>query len=261
MKYLAVTSFSEDGYKKYGATMITSFIKHWDGFLWVFTDEPMELLEEHKNAEKVSFFDMRMMCPTQLAFEQRHQSPICHGIFGGTYNYRFDAVRFSHKPAAILGALEYAEKVGTMPETLIWFDGDTVLKNPIPEAFLKAKFPAWAQVGRFTRKPPNHTECGIVAYRTSVENVRNFIKIFWQTYEKDALFMCQAWDDSSILDVLMQSAEKDGFVRGINLGDELSHGTAHPIVNSEWFKYIDHLKGARKDAGASFPSDIVIESK
>lgn len=261
MKYLAVTSFNEDGYKKYGATMITSFIKNWGGNLWVFTDKPIELLEEHKNAEKVSFFDMREICPGQLEFEQRHQSPICNGLFGKTYNYRFDAIRFSHKPAAILGALIVAEKIGQTPETLIWFDGDTVLKQPLTEEFLKAKFPVWAHVGRFTRKPPNHTEGGIVAYRTSVEDVRSFIRIFWQTYATDAIFMCQAWDDCSILDLIMQNAEKSGFIRGINLGDDLSQNTAHPIVNSDWFKFIDHLKGNRKDAGASYPSDIVSESK
>ena len=51
---------------------------------------------------------------------------------------------------------------------------------------------------------------------------------------------------------------KDGMVRAVNLGDDLSFNTSHPIVNSDWRGYVDHLKGARKQAGASYSSDVVV---
>jgi hypothetical protein len=49
-------------------------------------------------------------------------------------------------------------------------------------------------------------------------------------------------------------------VRAVNLGDDLSFNTSHPIVNSDWRGYVDHLKGARKQAGASYSSDVVVQA-
>lgn len=267
MNYLVVTSFSREGFYQYGKQMIKSFQENWNDInckLWVFVDDfPDEAFQTDVDrvldaSPNVEFFDMSVVALQQSSFETRHQSPICHGIFGNLYDYRFDAVRFSHKPAAIEAALRLSEGEGNTPDVLIWLDGDTVFKKPLTNEFLEDKFPSWADIGRFSRKQM-HTEGGIVFYRTSNPHVCAFIRIFWQTYQLDQVFRLEAWDDCSVLDVLIAGAEKDGFARPVNLGDDFSELTAHPIVNSDWFQYVDHLKGNRKQVGQSHDSDFVVK--
>jgi hypothetical protein len=257
LKYMAVTSFSQEGYNSYGRKMIESFIQNVDENinLIVYTDDFLSDVDpSHEEHPRITFKSMRQDAPGQMAFEERHQSPICHGRFGTFYDYRFDAVRFSHKPAAILAAYDFAPDT----DVLIWFDADTVFKKPLTTAFLDKKFPTWAHVGYFPRHE-NHMEGGIITFRSSHDNVKAFLRIMWQVYEQDQLFRLDGWTDCHVIESLIAGAQKDGFLRAVNLGDDVSKGTHHPIVNSEWFKYVDHLKGARKEAGASYESDIQVQ--
>jgi hypothetical protein len=253
MKYAAVTSFNQDGYDKYGSRMIESFLENMPSCidLLVFTDT--DILHSVTNP-RVRFVSLEEAMPAQKEFEDRHNSPVCHGIFGDVYDYRFDAVKFSHKPAAICAASRLLETSDI--DVLIWFDGDIIFKQPVSIDFLNEKFPEWVHVGHFGRTQ-NHTEGGVIMFRISDRNVRAFIEIFWKTYETDQLFRIPAWTDCHIFDVLAHGAKQDGFLRIQELGDEVSQNTQHPIVNSEWFPYLDHLKGNRKDTGQSHDSDFV----
>ena len=257
MKRILVTSFNQDGYEAYGRNMIESYIANPvpDGELWVYTDHP--LLHDTRATDLVQFFVLGTEMPSQIEFKERHRSPICHGKFGKFYDYRFDAVKFSHKPAALAAALANVVAEGEKPELLIWFDGDTVFKKPIDEFFLNERFPPWAHIGHFPRKD-NHTEGGILVFRITNENVAAMLRIFWQVYVEDQVFRLPGWTDCHVFDALVAGASKESAVRPVNLGDDLSFNTSHPIVNSAWRAYVDHLKGARKQAGASFPSDVVV---
>lgn len=258
MSLLAITSFSQEGYDLYGKNMIRSFVDNVDGTLVVFTDEPLEDIE--LVSDKVSYRVLNWDFPSQVEFENRHNSPICHGRFGGTYDYRFDAVKFSHKPAAIAVTARLIEDgILPKPDVLMWLDGDTVFKAPIPQSFLDAKFPVWAHVGTFTRDN-NHMEGGIILMRYAHENIPVFIRILWECYEHDQVFRLPAWTDCHVMDELIEGAKKDGFLRHVNLGDDVSFFTPHPIVNSDWFRYVDHLKGARKEAGQSFETDFFVKA-
>lgn len=257
MTLLAVTSFSQEGYDLYGRTMIKTFLENIDGDLVVFTDEP--LLEIETQSPRVHYRVLNWDFPEQVSFEMRHHSPICHGRFGDLYDYRFDAVKFSHKPAAIAAAAKLITS-GNLPapEILMWLDGDTVFKSHLPQEFLDKVFPSWAHFGHFTRNN-NHMEGGIILFRYSYENVQVFIRLMWECYGHDQLFRMPAWTDCHVMDILAAGATQDGFLRVVNLGDDASFFTQHPIVNSEWRRYVDHLKGARKETGQSFDSDFIVK--
>ena len=45
----------------------------------------------------------------------------------------------------------------------------------------------------------------------------------------------------------------------LNWGAGLIKGEGHPIINSQWGAYIDHLKGGRKHLGKSKASDLIIQ--
>jgi hypothetical protein len=257
MQYLFVTSFHPSAYDLYGGRMIESFVANTDDdmHLWVFTDTRLPEAPTHA---RVTFIVLDEYFPDQLAFEMRHNSPICRGKFGNFYDYRFDAVKFSHKPAALAAALKRMEEGDYRPETLVWLDADTVFKKPLVKSFLEDKFPSWAHVGHFQRDE-NHTEGGIIMFRTSNERVGAFLRIFWAAFDQDRVFLMPAWTDCHVFDILLAGAKQDGFLRPVNLGDEMSAATNHPIVNSEWFQYVDHLKGDRKENGASYESDIQVK--
>jgi hypothetical protein len=258
MKLVAVTSFSQEGYDLYGKKMVQSFVENVDGFLIVYTDAPLQDIEITN--VKVSYRVLNWEFPEQVTFEDRHQSPICHGQFGGSYDYRFDAVKFSHKPAAIAAASRLIESGEVeKPDVLMWLDGDTLFKAPLPVEFLNSCFPAWAHIGTFTRDN-NHMEGGIIMMRYSHENVPVFTRILWECYAHDQVFRLPAWTDCHVMDVLIEGAKRDGFLRHVNLGDDASFFTSHPIVNSPWFQYVDHLKGARKEAGQSFETDFLVKA-
>ena len=36
-------------------------------------------------------------------------------------------------------------------------------------------------------------------------------------------------------------------------------GEGHPLINSQWGAFLDHLKGKRKDTGKSLKTDLVVE--
>lgn len=261
MKYLAVTSFSQEGYEAYGRNMIASYLAHpiHDSELWVFSDTV--LLHDTEDTPFVKFFALDEEVRTLSEFKARHNSPVVHGCFGRTYDYRFDAVKFSHKPATLAAAngLVSLLEQKDQPEVLVWFDGDTVFKQSLSDSFLVDKFPTWAHIGHFPRNN-NHTEAGILMFRISHANVAAMLRIFWQVYVEDQVFRLPAWTDCHVFDTLMAGGVKDGLVRSINLGDDISFNTSHPIVNSDWRGYVDHLKGARKQAGASFDSDVVVQA-
>lgn len=252
MKYATVTSFNQDGYDLYGRKMIESFLEYVpeEINLVVYSDET---LNHDIVSDRVTFLSLAEEMPEQVEFENRHNSPICHGRFGVHYDYRFDAVKFSHKPAAICAAMR---RQPADIDVLIWLDGDIVFKQPMTYEFLEEKFPEWIHVGHFARVN-NHTEAGVLMFRISEKNVRAFLEIFWKTYVADQVFRLPAWTDCHVLDVLINGAKQDGFLRVQNLGDDTSQVTAHPIVNSDWFPFLDHLKGDRKLTGSSHDSDIV----
>ena len=39
----------------------------------------------------------------------------------------------------------------------------------------------------------------------------------------------------------------------------MSNGEGHPLINSEWGAYLDHLKGSRKDSGRSKLTDLKVK--
>jgi len=248
---------NQTGYHVYGKHMIESFLANGpkDSRLMVFSDKG---LDDPIQNERIEYFDLSKEMPSQLEFEKRHNSPICHGQFANEYDYRFDAVKFSHKPATIYAASQILTNREVMPDILFWIDGDIVFKQPLDEDFLNEKFPSWVQVGYFPRHK-NHTEGGFIAFRFPHENTRKFIQFMWEAYMNDQIFRLPAWTDCHVFDAIVNGAVKDGFFRAVNLGDEISVNTSHPIVNSDWYKYIDHLKGNRKKLGASPAEDRVVE--
>jgi hypothetical protein len=50
-------------------------------------------------------------------------------------------------------------------------------------------------------------------------------------------------------------------MKELNWSKGLVKGEGHPLINSAWGAYLDHLKGDRKDIGRSKSKDLLVARK
>lgn len=258
--YLCITSMSIPIYEQYGRKMIASWLSAWSHLnatlVVYFDDVPPEDFEDGPNLYAAS---LRVEMPQLFNFQLRHQSPICSGRFGDVYSYRHDAKKFAFKVASVAASIcghDYTNPHET--DILIWLDADTVWLKPMTDDFLNNVFPNDAHIGIFQRHA-YHTECGIVFYNIRLPIAEQLIEQYWNLYHTDRIFLLPYWNDCDVLDALVAShAKAKTGLQIYNLGTPASIYAAHPIINSPWGHYVDHLKGDRKEVGASRPSDRVL---
>ena len=82
MKYLAITSFSQEGYEAYGRNMIESYLANplADSQLWVFSDTA--LLHDTEDTPLVKFFALDEEATSLTEFKARHNSPVVQVALG-----------------------------------------------------------------------------------------------------------------------------------------------------------------------------------
>lgn len=173
-------------------------------------------------------------------FKQRHRHR-------PTDNYRFDAVRFAHKVAAI----DLAFRHGTA-DYLIWMDADCVTHAPVDPQWL-SDLSQGADFALLKRKA-KYSECGFLMFRRNAAGgalVANMCDL----YRTDELFWLAEWHDSWAFDHIRKWMEDRVGLRVASLSGA-AESTGHPLVNGPLGARLDHLKGRRKQRGKSLPSDL-----
>ena len=161
--------------------------------------------------------------------------------------FKWDAVRFSHKVYAI-----FAEAKVTDADWIIWMDADTVCHSPISLGFISAMF---TQDLCFLGRRGKYTECGLYGINLFSSNGQEFLKTFENYYNNDTIFTFAEWHDSYVFDEVRRAVpcqERDWT-------GHLITGEGHPLINSEWGAYLDHLKGDRKTLGRSKAKDLKVK--
>jgi hypothetical protein len=69
------------------------------------------------------------------------------------------------------------------------------------------------------------------------------------------IFKLREWHDSFVFDAVRNQMK----LRELNWSYGLIKGEGHPLINSEWGKYLDHLKGERKLLGRSKLTDLKVK--
>jgi hypothetical protein len=165
--------------------------------------------------------------------------------------FKWDAVRFAHKVYSIFHCAK-----NTKTDWLFWMDADTVCHSPITEQDLARLCPDSVDLCFLGRKG-KFSECGLYAMNLGSGATQVFLKHFQWMYDaaEHGIFQQDEWHDSFIFDVVRRHT-------GLNEFDWSSHlitGEGHPLINSDWGAYLDHLKGARKDQGRSRGSDLKVK--
>ena len=261
-----VTSCSTAGWALYGQRFVTSFIKHWpqDVVLHIVSEDMLPVTPyqaPHSGLpRKVVFWPLLRSEPVR-AFLDRctgaegwkaglAQHPRPPGIGKNWrdtsgYNFRFDAYKFSKKVFAI----EMVASALGDDAQLYWIDADAYTHAPVPVELLDRVLPSTYALSCLARQG-YHSECGFVGYNLKHSATRHFIQSFAALYHKDAVFQLAEWHDSWVFDWTRNKLQTATY--GI---PHKSKG--HPFINSELGRYMDHLKGKRKDRGASHKSEQI----
>jgi len=87
---------------------------------------------------------------------------------------------------------------------------------------------------------------------------RAWLQEFQLAYDSGRLMTMAEWNDCWVFDETrteVQAANPQW--RQLNWSAGLIRGEGHPLINTAWGAYLDHLKGKRKDTGRSNAKDLV----
>ncbi len=220
-----VTTYARHHWETHAHRCVETFGEFWSGVrLLTYLDE-----------------DLEARSSWLAAFKARH-------AHRPTDNYRFDAVRFAHKVAAI----ELAMQDGGA-DALIWLDADCVTHAPVDGEWLSGLIGGadFAYLPRARKYP----ECGFMIFRRNHAG-RALVRRVAEQYEFDGLFGMAEWHDSWVIEQIRAGMVADGVLRCVSLSGDAEHA-GHPLINGPLGERLDHLKGKRKAIGKSKPTDLV----
>jgi hypothetical protein len=256
MKYTVCTTFNADGYAKYGQRMIQTFLKTWPVDLVVYAED----CSVTETAPNLVVRDIIMV--SELAtFKQRWQGvpkatgdvstdPIRSRRKDAGKGFKWDAVRFSHKVYSIFHCAK-----NTQTDWLIWMDADTVCHSPITVNDLERLCPVTTDLC-FLGRRGKYTECGLYAMNLRSPATQLFLQKFQHMYDhaEHGIFDLAEWHDSFVFDAVRQKVK----LNELDWSSHLITGEGHPLINSDWGAYLDHLQGDRKTLGKSKPKDLKV---
>jgi len=99
-------------------------------------------------------------------------------------------------------------------------------------------------------------------------NVLEFLKEFQRAYDdaegKGGIFSMAEWHDSYVFDCVksrvpnLRQHDWAASLQDLRPRAGMSRGEGHPLINSDWGAYLDHLKGGRKELGKSKRDDLKV---
>lgn len=267
MKYSVVTTFNADGYKKYGKRMIQTWLANWP------TQTELIVYAENcavdESAPNLRVLDLEFASPELVAFKNRWRDvPKANGDISAITGlnqrkdfkkqFKWNAVRFSHKVYAIFHAAKTSNA-----NWLIWMDADMVCHSPVLESDLNRLIPTHTDLCYLGRSG-KFSECGLYAMKLRTPAMDQFLSEFQRVYDhaETGIFQLAEWHDSFVFDSvrvripsLVQHNWSESLI-DLRASKTNSVGEGHPLINTEWGEYLDHLKGSRKDMGRSERADL-----
>lgn len=259
MKYTVVTTFNAAGYEKYGQHMIQTFLKNWPSDVQLVVYSEGAVVTE--SAPNLQVLDLETASPELVTFKNCWRNvPKANGDVSADpvrskrkdsgKGFKWDAIRFAHKVYSIFHC---AKNISS--DWLIWMDADTVCHSPITVADLDKLCPDINDLC-FLGRRGKYTECGLYAMNLKHSSIDRFLWDFQRMYDQaeTGIFYLVEWHDSFVFDAVRKNHQ----LRELDWSSHIIAGEGHPLINSDWGAYLDHLKGARKDQGRSKASDLKV---
>jgi hypothetical protein len=260
MKISVVTTFHKAGYDTYGKRMIETFLKNWPSevTLYVYAEDCLvtesapnlivkDLIES--SSELKSFKTIWKDVPK--ANGDVSNDPVRSQRKDSGKGFKWDAVRFAHKVYSIFACAQECDS-----DMLLWMDADTICHSPITILDLERLCPADRDIC-FLGRRGKYTECGLYALNLQKPAAQLFLSRFQQYYDdaENGIFTLEEWHDSYVFDAVRKTVA----MNELDWSSHLISGEGHPLINSDWGAWLDHLKGDRKSLGRSKSSDLKVQ--
>lgn len=252
-----LTSFHRAGFEAHGRQMLESFDRFWPSEVQMYAYS--EDCHPRFASERILVRDLLQCSRDLVAFRERHRSnPRAHGWTERRYRlvvqwhkmriklrrvqakdtYRWQAVRFCHKPFAIFHAARHVEA-----DILFWLDADMLMRDQITPEVIRWLIPPDAMLSCIKR--PKFSDCCIIGFNLRHPRIGDFFEHFRQLYVSDKLFRYREYHDSYLFDIVRQKFERQGcLTHDMSEGVGTLHG--HVFDHCRLGRYMDHLKGVRK---------------
>ncbi len=261
MSYAVVTTFHAAGYQKYANRMINTFLQTWPQSVTLYT-YPQDCVVTQQ-APNLVVRDLHASIPELMQFKQKWQhdprargevatGPVDRKGKAPGLGFRWDAIRFSHKVYSVCHAA-----CNTTADVLFWMDADMVCHTPITVDFIASQVPP--QVGlAYLGREKKFTECGLYAMNLRDPVTQIWLGEFQLAYNSGRLMTMSEWNDCWVFDITRDEVKARHPEWGLlNWGQGMIRGEGHPLINTAWGAYLDHLKGRRKDSGRSQAKDLL----
>jgi len=260
MKYTVCTTFNASGYEKYGRRMIQTFLQAWPREVQLVVYAEGCAVSE--SAPNLIVHDLATASPELVAFKNTWQGvPKANGDVSRDLvrskrkdvgkGFKWDAVRFAHKVYAIFHCSQTARSTW-----LLWMDADTICHSPITIENIAKLCPVTTDLC-FLGRRGKFSECGLYAMNLTSPATRLFLTKFQQAYDdaENGIFKLDEWHDSFVFDAVRRGSN----LVELDWSSHLITGEGHPLINSEWGAWLDHLKGTRKNLGRSKQVDLKVK--
>lgn len=231
MSLTIITSMTEAIWRETGRQMAESTMEGWRAV----TGERLHLYAEGFWPLHPLVRSMRL--PEWVtAFKERHRNIAgARGMATGAYDFRFDAVKFCNKVAAIEDAMKRAST-----DYLVWLDADTVTHQPVTMEWLRPFLPREEALSWLDRDSM-YPECGVLIFNRQSTEAHKAVAEWRRLYESRDVFALRETHDSF---VLQHVVEKRGTPWRSLSG--AARSTSHPAAQGPLAAVLDHRKGARK---------------
>ena len=266
-----VTTFHQPGLALYGQRFLESFAEKVDNRikLLVYTEDCNPV---NPNPEQITILDAKQALPKLNAFKERWKNdPKANGIPPIEIKarrprdhhkaFKWDAIRFANKTYAVYDACVRSK------DWCVWMDADTFVHSDWSYNEFKECLPETSWITYVGRGKGSQTwpECGFYGMNLNHPVCHEFLKEFERVYEDadNGIFLLEEWHDSFVFGNILNNMKRDFpnaldysadmYLRGAKTG-----GGGHPLINTVLGKWIDHMKGDRKNTGKSLPKDMMI---
>jgi hypothetical protein len=216
----------------------------------------------YETADNLVVRDLEAVSQPLVAFKEKWRNePKANGDISGVPHlasrkdshkpFKWDAIRFSHKVYSIFHCAKNCDS-----DVLIWMDADMICHSPVSMSVVERLCPADKELC-FLGRERKFSECGLYSMSIKEPMVKTFLQEFQKMYDQaeHGIFYLEEWHDSFVFDAVRARMP---FLKSLNWSSGLITGEGHPLINTEWGAYLDHLKGGRKDTGKSLKKDLIV---
>lgn len=261
-KIAVVTTFNAAGLKKYGQRMIDTFCANWpkEITLYVYPEGCNPQVPDHNQIVLTDLESVKELTAFKTQWSNVAKAtgdvssdPVRSLRKDAGKGFKWDAVRFAHKVYAIFDCARTTDA-----DVLFWMDADTVCHSAITLDTVKKFCLPGTDLGYLGREG-KYTECGLYSMNLRSEPVQAFLREFQRMYDDadTGIFTLAEWHDSFVFDAVRTKFR--GQLKEHNWSAGIVSGEGHPLINSEWGAYLDHLKGDRKTLGRSKAKDLKVK--